>query len=334
MGEHTYHLVMDAGGTKVAAALYDEEFRLISAHRVGSFRSFTTPDELIVQHMQQLIDELQLEGKVLQRLSGMIDARFTERLRHVCEIRQTVSNPELDLCLYAAQIFGDGALALAGTGTHARLRLDGAFCGVGGYGALISDEGSGYWIGREALNAAILDDQQRGPATALTAMVLRTFGKEGDSLDRALFRFYENGDHSPASLVASCCRLVSQAADDGDAVAIDILRRAGSGLAGQMVAALNRHAPGKDLPLTISGSVWRANAAFAQAFMETLHATYPEKSLIVPHFEPIVGAVLKHYYDEHGPLSDKICRHLEQQFSCYHFTVSPETLAIPHVIQP
>ena len=332
MSEPTYHLVMDAGGTKVAAVLYDEEFRLISTHRVGSFRMFTTPDELVVEHMEQLIAELPLKGKMLQRLSGMVDARFAERLRRVCKIQQIVPDAELDLCLYAAEIFGDGALALSGTGSHARLRLDGSFHGVGGYGALISDEGSGYWIGREALNAAILDDQQRGPATALTAMILRTFGKESDSLDRTLFRFYEAGA-SPASRVASCCRLVSQAADEGDAVAIDILHRAGHGLAEQTAAALRRYAPDRDLPLTAAGSVWRANAAFARAFADTLHDTYPEKTIVIPRFEPIVGAVLKHYYDQNGPLTDEVRHRFIDQFSPYHFVVSPETLSIPGIIQ-
>ena len=334
MHEHTYHLVMDFGGTKVAAILYDEQFRLISAHRVGSFRQFATADDLIDQHMEQLFGELQLHGKTLHRISGMVDRRFNEKLGRVCKIEKVVPHNEFELCLYAAEIFGDGALALAGTGSHARLQIGDTSYGYGGYGALISDEGGGYWIGREALNAAILQDQRRGPATVLTDKILAAVGKDGDTLDTALFRFYQDKNRSPSSRIADCCRLVSQAADEGDAVALDILRRAGRGLAEQTVAALKKYRPAGDLPLTVGGSVWKANAAFARSFMETLHTAYPEKPLILPRFEPIVGSILKHYYDENGPLTDEVRRRFEEEFSRFRFTVSPETLSVPCIIQP
>jgi len=336
MAQQSYYMVLDPGGTKVAAILYDENFRLISSHRVGSFRKNTTSETLIQRNIKQLIEEMELSGKTIRSLYSVADPQctFLNILRQTCTIENVINRTEIDFGLYAAEIFGDGALALSGTGSHARLRLGTDICGYGGYGGLISDEGSGFWIGRQAINAALLDDQRRGPTTSLTKAIFDTFAKDSDTkLDEAVFRIYEAKGLSPSTLIASCCRLTFQAADAGDDVATRIIKKGGCLLAEQLVAALNRYCPHKDIPLAVSGSVWRGGALFARSFADTIHAAFPEKSIIFPRFEPIVGPVLKHYYDEHGPITDSARQYFSEEFSNYLFTVSPETVRIPFVNQ-
>ena len=46
----------------------------------------------------------------------------------------------------------------------------------GGWGYVLGDEGSGYWIGRAALRAVLREADHRGPATVLTPMLLEHFG--------------------------------------------------------------------------------------------------------------------------------------------------------------
>src|SRR5213078_4483038 len=46
---------------------------------------------------------------------------------------------------------------------------------AGGWGHMIGDEGSGYWIGREALAAVMRAGDGRGPETGLTAAMLAHF---------------------------------------------------------------------------------------------------------------------------------------------------------------
>lgn len=70
---------------------------------------------------------------------------------------------------------GRGAVIASGTGvvTLAVGRTDVAR--VDGWGYLLGDAGSGYWIGRAALDAVLRANDGRGPATALTEVVRARF---------------------------------------------------------------------------------------------------------------------------------------------------------------
>ena len=64
---------------------------------------------------------------------------------------------------------------VAGTGSVAYGRnAAGKTARAGGWGYLAGDEGSAYWIGREALAALALALDGRGPPTALLTMLLRS----------------------------------------------------------------------------------------------------------------------------------------------------------------
>src|SRR5206468_5667535 len=70
-----------------------------------------------------------------------------------------------------------GIVIISGTGSIVYGRnLRGEAARAGGWGHMIGDEGSGYWIGREALAAVMRAADGRGPGTRLTADVLDLFG--------------------------------------------------------------------------------------------------------------------------------------------------------------
>ena len=52
---------------------------------------------------------------------------------------------------------------------------------AGGWGHMIGDEGSGYWIGRESLAAVMRAADGRGPETRLTAEILAHFNVDDES---------------------------------------------------------------------------------------------------------------------------------------------------------
>ena len=70
---------------------------------------------------------------------------------------------------------GPGVLVVVGTGSMAWGRDPrGKEIRVGGWGALLGDEGSGYWLGLEGLRAVARAWDGRGPSTLLTEKVLAT----------------------------------------------------------------------------------------------------------------------------------------------------------------
>lgn len=127
---------------------------------------------------------------------------------------------------------GAGAVLAVGTGSVALgVAADGAMHQVDGWGQWLGDDGSGAWIGREALRAVVRAADGRGPSTALLAAAARRFA-EPAGLPSVLA--FESG---LPTRTASFVPDVVTAADAGDEVARDILRRAAEAWAEATLAA-------------------------------------------------------------------------------------------------
>lgn len=299
------YLALDTGGTKVQAILYNEKFEPLRIARTGSLRDNTTSAELIERNLSDIVEKLELKkGDVLERVSGTMEGSLHRRIAGICEIKRFAGLGELEAGLHAAVIFGDGLLTLSGTGATVFAKYDGnSYCG-GGYGAAVSDAGGGYWMGREAMNAAIADYEERGEPTLLTELVCRHFARP--TLPEAIFSIYGQNAKSPAACVASCAPLVTIAAEtgDGDPVALDLLRRTGKILGEQMVSLIKRNSLPDSLPLTISGSVWRGHRLIFDSFVDVIRNQCPSRRIVIPPFEPIIGIILHHWLEEYGNFDD------------------------------
>jgi glucosamine kinase len=116
-------------------------------------------------------------------------------------------------------------IAIAGTGSIAYGRdAAGHTARAGGWGFAISDEGSGHWIGRRAISA-ILNARDQGLETALTAMVLHAWKLA--TLDELV----QQANSTPPPDFPRLFPVVLRAADQGDAIARDLLADAGAKLA-------------------------------------------------------------------------------------------------------
>ncbi len=297
-GKGGLHLALDSGGTKVNAVLFDDGGHLKASARAGSLRANTTPAELIDAHFDEMIARLGLKsGARLESVSGNFEGALEERFRKWFSVGNIVRDGELELGLSGAGIFGDGLLALSGTGATVFARCGGKVYSAGGYGSAVSDEGSGYWISREAVGAAIRDYERRGPRTVLTGAIARHFGAAGrDELREAIFSIY-SVKSPPVTQIAGLVPLTVDAAAGGDEISVSILKRAGELLAEQMIFLCEKYVPDETVPLTVCGSVWKKNPVFMNAFREKISGTMPRRPFVIPRFEPIAGAVLKYLHE-------------------------------------
>lgn len=146
---------------------------------------------------------------------------------------------------------GWGVALIAGTGSLAYGRAaDGRTARAGGWGYLLGDEGSGYWLALRGLRAAVLAADGRGPATGLLAAMLARL--EIDAPTRLVSAVYPWADDR-ARLAALAAVVLTQA-DAGDPVARRIVDRAGRALAA-MVAAVVREFAWDQVPLAMAGGV-------------------------------------------------------------------------------
>lgn len=147
---------------------------------------------------------------------------------------------------------GAGVLVYAGTGSFAyHETASGAVVRAGGYGYLIDDAGSGYWIGHEGLKGLFRQIDAAGRPSD-TPLVEALYSRLGSCNWPEIMPLVYGGGRS---FVASLAPAVAEAEQAGDRVARAILERAGTELARlarDVLARLER-----PLPVAFAGGVTR-----------------------------------------------------------------------------
>jgi N-acetylglucosamine kinase-like BadF-type ATPase len=191
-----------------------------------------------------------------------------------------------------------GIVVIAGTGSIAYGRnanLDAARSG--GWGHIIGDEGSGYWIGREALSAVVRAVDGRGPVTRLADDVLAHFMIEDIS---GLPRIVYDRD-LPRMSVAALGPIVQRASGLGDPVATGILERAAAELtlAAQSVAS-RLDMQDEAFDFVLAGGVFQVVPRLVEALTRRLLAVAPRSRVQRLDREPAIGAVRLALAEAHG----------------------------------
>jgi N-acetylglucosamine kinase-like BadF-type ATPase len=184
---------------------------------------------------------------------------------------------------------GWGIALISGTGSFAFGQSpDGRSARAGGWGYLFGDEGSGYWIALAALRAAAKSVDGRAPATQLVDALLRRLDlRDPRELVLAIY-----GTAADRARIASLADLVTQAAEDGDAQAQQILEDAASELAA-MVAAVAQNLGFSDatFPLALAGGVLLSNERLRDALEAGLGSLGLRPASVASVPDPVVGAV-------------------------------------------
>jgi N-acetylglucosamine kinase-like BadF-type ATPase len=182
-----------------------------------------------------------------------------------------------------------GVVIISGTGSIAYGRnRDNEAARAGGWGYVLGDEGSGYWIGRAALRAVLRASDERGPRTALTPLLLRHFGvSQAQSL---LHEVYHT--NLKPSAIGALARCVQQAFGEGDQVAIGILRSAADELEGSGLSVSRRLGLlGQAFEFVLSGGIFLAVPWLKDELQRRLPVSARGSSVRLLDREPAAGAV-------------------------------------------
>jgi N-acetylglucosamine kinase-like BadF-type ATPase len=149
---------------------------------------------------------------------------------------------------------------------------------IGGWGRYLGDEGSGFWIAREALNDITKNYDGRGRQTSLASVIEEKFGIKEDTI---LQKIYHDKFDIPkiTSTVFEC-------AEKGDIICEDIIRQAAEHLAYHLI-------PVKKYPSVIAlcGSLFSEEKLLEEYFREIVREKYPQMKLVKPGLRPVMGAV-------------------------------------------
>jgi len=295
-----YYLGIDGGGTKTRCVLGDESNVLGSAVSGGS-NVVRLGEARAREALHAAIRQASSEAKIpLQRIDGVcIGASGAGRPEIAAKVRAMVAELDPQLSPARIQVVGDtviameaafgagpGVIAIAGTGSIAFGRgADGLTARAGGWGFAISDEGSGQWIGRQAV-AAIVRARDQQQETRLSTRILEAW-KLADF--DALIQF---ANSTPPPEFPRLFAVVLHAAEEGDSLARELLNGAGRELAGLAAMVLRRVAASPPyVPVAKTGSVFRQSAEVRQAFYNRLSGDFPGIQVRGDFVEPVLGAL-------------------------------------------
>ena len=300
-------LGIDAGGTKTVGLLADDDGRVLSEAR-GTGANLQSAGELEVEKVLYHVMEKALGDRDTRPAAiclGIAGVDRTEDAAVVRSIMRRISpgsrvlvvNDAL-VALVAGVDRAPGIVVMAGTGSIAYGKnAHGLAARAGGWGHVIGDEGSGYWIGRRAIMAVVRAVDGRGPRTQLTDSVLAHFNVTDAA---GLIQIVYNRD-APRKSVATVGPVVQRARDAGDAVAAHILERAAEELtlaAGSVASRLGMR--GDEFPFILAGGAFRAVPWLVEELGRRLIEVAPRCRVSLLTDEPAVGAVRLAVAEAHG----------------------------------
>ena len=258
---------IDAGGTKTMGLLADLEGRVVSKVRGGPANLRQQGELGVEKVIFQILEDLELEESPAALALGIAGAHLegqndlVRRMLRRLGIRRNVTVVhDAHIALVAGAADGIGIVVASGTGSIAH-GVDGAGTAArsGGWGYLLGDEGSAFWLGHAALRLGIRSADGRDRHTSLYRKICARL--ELDSAADLVAWFYDQDESRHR--VARLAGLVEEAAAEGDGAASDLLDHAASHLARAAESVHRQLAFEGDFPVVLSGGTFKACPSLA-----------------------------------------------------------------------
>lgn len=295
-----YFLGVDGGGSKTSAIVVDEQLQSLGGSVSGPSNHLRVGIDEAARNVENAI-----RSAIASSPIGLDEVEYTycgiagsdhpthrqrviESLRYLFPRSNFTVDSDARIALTGAIGFGPGIVVIAGTGSVAFGRNEALEeARTGGWGPTLGDEGSGYSIARRGLSSVVRAHDGRGPATRITELLCAHYGM-CDPVDLPYF-VYAPSTH--ADDIALYCRLVFEAAQQGDAVAKEIVGSEGREL-GIMAAAVARKLGVADSPVPVAwvGGAFQGGALLLDPMTEVLRVEVPHTSIKPALETPVIGA--------------------------------------------
>lgn len=294
MRPHTLFLGVDGGASKTITVVVDAVGQECGRHATGGTNyAVIGLDQAVTRVWGAAAEAVRTAGGVLPvsaawlGLAGIDRPQDQEvllpRLRGLAEVVHLTNDGELALSALDGAV---GVALVAGTGSIAVGRdPHGASARVGGWGHIIGDEGSGYDMGRMALQAVARAIDGRGPATTLLRAITEHWELKAPS--DILGRVYPQGDKAAIARLSS---LVLREARAGDSVGRSLVDRAADELALAATAAGDAlNFPEGELALALTGGLLTHEPDFRAKVLSAIRQRRPVGQVAVIE-EPALSA--------------------------------------------
>lgn len=296
-----YFSGVDGGGTKTTAVVSTSDGVLLSKGTSG-------PSNYQVVGLEEALDNIVESINIAVKLAEIENEKVTTAcfglsgvgrpvdhqimgtaLRKLNIAERIILDHDAAIALAGAFACQPGVIVIAGTGATAfGINESGDRQRAGGWGSILGDEGSGYYIGQKALVCACRAHDGRGEKTILVQKLVEQLNLS--CLTDLVKRVYV--DEMKRREIASLASLVFDAAREGDGVARDILKDAGKELgiaANAVITKLKMR--DKKVQVATAGGIFEAGELIVSPFRRTIQEIAPNVQIVHPKFQPVIGAV-------------------------------------------
>ena len=309
-----YFLAVDCGGTKIASVVFDETLKIHEKTEFsGGANAKTLSSEVLNSNIRNALTDVKnhLGDKKIEKMYGFFmhnESLFAKHGEEILDCGDVTEIPEGALGVLCGGIYPDGALLLCGTGGDVFVIKNGSVADIiGGWGAILGEKGSGFAIGKAAINCAIAYHEGTGPYTVLYDRVKEKFPAE--SFRQSVYGIYR----APETVreVAGYAIDVEKAAENGDGVALGILDTAAHDLSDMVITAYRKNLLPDDFPLTFSGGVIKHDISRTNPLMFgkicSILKEHGITNINTPLIPPVYGGMLYYAYTQKMPVTrDKI----------------------------
>jgi N-acetylglucosamine kinase-like BadF-type ATPase len=287
---------VDGGATKTLAAVLDLQDRRLYLGHGGSSNADAVGARVATDSLVKATEEAlaragiareQVDAAVLA-IAGTDTDAVAAHVRERCPATWVVVNDVVGAWA-AATDARPGVGVISGTGSNVfGVGPDGRAWRAGGWGHVLGDEGSGYWLAVQSLKAALADRERSGPETALSAAAIDFFGvRSVEALATLVYaKPLSKGE------IAAFAIETARVAHAGDTVARGLYAHAASELARQIAAVVAQTSLVGDFPVGLIGSAFKAGELFVRPLAEAIHKLAPQAQVAVVDVAPVGGCML------------------------------------------
>ena len=287
-----YFLGIDGGGTKTALLLLDGEGNTVRELTVGACNpmdiGFARATALLRDAVNEVCAGIPMEQTAM--FAGIAGGGSSAAREQLAEFFASFgfdvfANDGDNRNILAAGLGArDGICAILGPGICVQAKSGDVLHRVGGWGYFVDRGGSGFNLGRDALDAYFSAHDGSGAPTRLTALIEEQTGCTPEAL---VARIYSGGK----TFVASFAPLVTEAYRQGDRIADEILERNAACAAHLILSAAQVLPGGTDaIPVVLCGGLSHVGEYVSR--VERLTAQNERLHIECMRREPVWGAAM------------------------------------------
>ncbi|MGI5895076.1 MAG: BadF/BadG/BcrA/BcrD ATPase family protein [Candidatus Merdivicinus sp.] len=301
-----YYFSLDSGGSKIQIELYDSKMYRMDTVTLSdgnpTYRDKTEILQNILLAFEQLIQQHNITNQQILAVVGVVMIWKCTDIETELQKRY----PKAKIAFYSEKevnhfcAFGDrdGYILHSGTGSYVYGQFSGKFYEYGGLGSFLGDEGSGFWIGVQGIQAVIAAIDGRGSPTQMTDLLFSHWQiSQSERCFDTVWKVIHGLTVYSIEAKRKCadfCKIVCFAAENGDFVALHIVHSAAEELFRYFKALIiQEHLP-EHAEYSISGGVLTHCSILRDQLIYQIHTTFPHLQYIPTKYEPCYAAIYRY----------------------------------------